>query len=396
MADPPHPCPDELQDPTLSPGAEADNCQRVELLFTSGSLKGKKTVVDEGKIPVASKATTVYKRGDRVIVDYLHGGTQPPSFFIIDFVRTNQIYVLALIFVALAIGFGGWRGFTSLIGLAISFVVLLFFMLPRIIAGDDPVTISIIGGFGIMLVTLYLSHGFNRKTTAALCGTAISLLITGLLAWLSVDFIRLSGFGSDEASFVQVVRGGAINLQGLLLGGIIIGALGVLDDVTIGQSAAVFELHNVDPSLPWQALPPRHQYRQRSHRGNRQYAGAGVCRGLASVTYPIYRKRHPLGSDRQPGSRGGRDSSHARGKHWPDCKRPFHNVDCQSDSRPLPRCACGPGPSCGTRSPPLIVFSQGIAVPGLMFRPIVPVRSAPVACTHAPFLTEVGGISLAL
>lgn len=252
-AEAPHPCP-QNEDPLASPGTATDSCQRVEVLFTSGSLKGKKQIIDEGKVPVASKSTTSYKRGDKVLVDYVHGGSQPPSFFITDFIRTNQLYILALIFAALAIGFGGWRGFTSLIGLVISFVILIFFMLPRILAGDDPILISIASAFVIMLVTLYLSHGFNRKTTAALCGTAVSLVITGLLAWVSVEFIRLSGFGSDEASYVQIARGGTINLQGLLLAGIIIGALGVLDDVTIGQSAAVFEMHNIAPDLPWQRL----------------------------------------------------------------------------------------------------------------------------------------------
>lgn len=263
-ADPPGPCESEesttgATDPGADPGSgagqeEPQRCQRVELLVTSGSLKGERVVVDEGRIPVASRSTIVYKAGDRVLVDYLHDTGEGAAFFITDFVRTGQLYVLALIFVGLAVAFGGLRGLSSLLGLVISFAVLLSFMLPRIIAGDDPVLISIVGGFGIMLVTLYLSHGFNLKTTAALCGTTFSLIVTGLLAWISIDFIKLTGFGSDEAVYVQLSQGGAINVRGLLLGGMIIGALGVLDDVTISQSAAVFELRRVDPSLPWQSL----------------------------------------------------------------------------------------------------------------------------------------------
>jgi uncharacterized membrane protein len=259
-ADPPRPCANSTADPLSAPEPapgttpEPERCQRVELVVTAGKYRGQKILVQEGRIPVASRSTATYNVGDRVLVDYLHGGGQPDAFFITDFIRTSQLFVLALVFVGLAIAFGGWRGFTSLIGLGVSFAVLLFFMLPRIIAGDDPVVISIIGGLGIMLVTLYLSHGFNRKTTAALCGTAISLVVTGVLSWVAVDLVKLSGFGSDEATFVQITQGGAINLRGLLLGGMIIGALGVLDDVTIGQSAAVFELHNVEPALPWQRL----------------------------------------------------------------------------------------------------------------------------------------------
>ena len=98
--------------------------------------------------------------------------------------------------------------------------MVIYFILPRIIAGDDPVAISVVGAFVIMVVTLYLSHGFNRKTTAAIAGTAISLVLTGLLGAFTLDLARLTGFGSEEAAYVQVLQNGVINLRGVLLGGI--------------------------------------------------------------------------------------------------------------------------------------------------------------------------------
>jgi uncharacterized membrane protein len=255
QASPVQPCADQgVTTNGSSADLEPQRCQKVEVLITKGSLKGKKVIIDEGRLPVASKADVTYQPGDKVLVDYLHGAGQPAQFFITDFIRTPEMLVLALVFMAVAVIFGGFRGFTSMLGLAISFAVLVFFMLPRIVAGDDPVLITIAGSLLIMLVTLYLSHGFNRKTTAALFGTAISLLLTGLLALVSMSLIKLSGGGSDEATILQVSAGGAINMRGLLLGGIIIGALGVLNDVTIGQASAVFELHNVDPSMSWQRL----------------------------------------------------------------------------------------------------------------------------------------------
>lgn len=232
----------------------SDRCQEIELLVTKGSIQGQKVVVQEGRIPIANKAGVVYKAGDVVLVDWYNTPGEPEAFYITDFVRTDGLLILAVAFVVLAIILGGVRGLTSFLGLVISFVVLLFFVVPRIIAGDDPLFISIVGAFAIMFVTLYLSHGFNLKTTAALAGTSISLIITGLLAWLAVDFSRLSGFGSEEAFYVQIAQGGTINLRGLLLGGIIIGALGVLDDITISQSAASFELHNAAPHLTWQSI----------------------------------------------------------------------------------------------------------------------------------------------
>lgn len=253
-ATPPQPCAPDLPPDVSGPGAPPNQCQRVELLITAGSLAGQTIVVEEGRLPIASKAGVSYQRGDRVYLDWNHGPDQPDTFYITDFIRTDSLQVLVIVFLVLSVVLGGWRGLTSLIGLGISLLVVLYFILPRIVAGDDPVLISIVGAVVIMVVTLYLSHGLNRKTTAAIAGTTISLVITGLLAWFAVDLTRLSGFGSEEAIYVQIAAGGAINLRGLLLGSIIIGALGVLDDITIGQAAAAFELHNVNPALTWRRL----------------------------------------------------------------------------------------------------------------------------------------------
>jgi uncharacterized membrane protein len=224
-------------------------CQRVDLLFTSGSLSGQSVTVEEGRVPVASRANVTYRAGDRVLVDRNINEGQPDAFYIVDFVRTDGLLMLAIAFAALAIIFGRLRGVSSLAGLAVSFAILMLFVLPRIVAGDDPVLISVVGAVLIMVVTLYLSHGFSVKTTAAIAGTSIALLITGLLAWLVVDGLRLTGLGSDEAFYVQIAQGNVVSVRGLLIGGIIIGSLGVLDDLTISQSAVVFELRNVDPTM---------------------------------------------------------------------------------------------------------------------------------------------------
>lgn len=247
----PQPCTSDTQsenrvDPLTG---KATLCQKLELMVTKGSLKGATIAFEEGTIPVASKANVVYKAGDNVLVDWEYSKDQPSTYHVVDYMRTTGLWVLVAVFVALAVAFGRLRGFTSLLGLAISFGVLLFFVVPRIVAGDDPVRISIAGALVIMVVTMYLSHGFNLKSTAAIFGTAISLVLTGLLAWLCLDIVKLTGFGSEDAVYVQIAQGGSINLRGLLLGGIIIGALGVLNDITIGQSSAVFEFHNHDPEL---------------------------------------------------------------------------------------------------------------------------------------------------
>jgi uncharacterized membrane protein len=125
--------------------------------------------------------------------------------------------------------------------------VLILFVMPAILEGTNPLAVAIVGAAVIMFVNLYLAHGFNARTTTAILGTMASLAVTALLAFLFVEFGRFTGFGSEEALFLQL-SADQINLQGLLLGGIIIGTLGVLDDVTITQASAVWELHVANPT----------------------------------------------------------------------------------------------------------------------------------------------------
>jgi uncharacterized membrane protein len=133
--------------------------------------------------------------------------------------------------------------------MGISFLIIIGFILPQIYAGYNPVLIALLGSFFIVPVTFYLSHGLNKKTTIALLGTVISLVITGFLAKAFIDFGRLTGFASEEAGFLQFSRGDVLNIKGLVLAGIIIGVLGVLDDITVAQSAVVEKLKEANPRI---------------------------------------------------------------------------------------------------------------------------------------------------
>jgi uncharacterized membrane protein len=123
----------------------------------------------------------------------------------------------------------------------------LWFVIPAILEGESPVAVSIVGAAAVMFVALYLAHGVNVRTSSAVLGTLVSLGITGILALLFVELARFTGFASEEALFLQV-SAQQVNIKGLLLGGIIIGTLGVLDDVTITQASAVWELHVANPA----------------------------------------------------------------------------------------------------------------------------------------------------
>ena len=225
------------------------------MLVTKGSLKDEKIIIESGTIPLANLQK--YQEGTRVIVSYSKDFEGNDFFYITDYVRRDSLLWLFIIFVVLVAVIARWRGMTSLLGMGASFFIIFKFILPKILAGSDPIQIAIIGSLFIIPVTFYLSHGFNKKTTVAVIGTVIALIITGVLAGIFVESAKLTGFASEEAGFLQVAKQGSVNIKGLLLAGIIIGVLGVLDDITVSQSAVVFQLKKANPKLKFEELYKR-------------------------------------------------------------------------------------------------------------------------------------------
>ena len=214
--------------------------QKLQVLVTKGSLKERKIEVEIGNIPLVGQPK--YQKGDKVLISYSRDFEGNEVFYITDFIRRRPLAWLLFIFVLLAVVVGRWRGASSLLGLGISFLVIFKFILPHIDAGHDPIFIAIVGSLFIVPLTFYLSHGLNRKTTVAMIGTFLALLFTGVLAKVFVEIAKLTGYASEEAGFLQVAKQGAMNVKGLLLAGMIIGTLGVLDDITVSQAAIVQQL----------------------------------------------------------------------------------------------------------------------------------------------------------
>lgn len=221
--------------------------QKLKVFITKGSFANKEIEVESGNFP--SSNIPEYKKGDKVIVSYTTDIDGNEIFYVTDYIRRLPMLYLFVIFVVLAITVGGLRGALSLVGMAISFIVIFTLVLPGILSGKDPVETAILGSFIIIPVTFILSHGFNKKTGVAIAGTIISLIIVGILSLFFVDLTKLTGFASEEAGFLQTMLGGGINTKGMLLAGIIIGVLGVLDDITISQSAIVFQLKDTDKNM---------------------------------------------------------------------------------------------------------------------------------------------------
>lgn len=224
---------------------------RVELL--EGEYQGVVVDIDYGKRQILSNAVYL-ESGDDIFVTT---GIRPDgtlAVYFADFKRSSQLLWLVSIFATFILIISRWKGLRSLISMAFSLMVIIGYIIPNILTGKDPLQVSISGSIILLAVTLYLTYGWNLKSHAAVISMVFVLLITGILASVFVDFARLSGGGDENALFLIQMLNAQINLRGLLLGGMIIGTLGVLDDLVTTQASAVFELHHANDSFGFGGL----------------------------------------------------------------------------------------------------------------------------------------------
>lgn len=219
---------------------------RVEIL--EGDLQGVEMTVEYGKQQIRPEGLFL-KPGDRVFLNISKGQDNIIQARFLDFERTRPLLILFGTFVLFSVLISGWKGVRGLLGMGISIAVIIFYIIPQILNGKDPVLISVSGAFLLLAATLYLVYGWTLKTHAAVLGTLTSLILTAVLAHYFVDLARLTGFGNEDALFLVQQSSGSINMRGLILGGMLIGALGVLDDLVITQASVVFELWSLDPNI---------------------------------------------------------------------------------------------------------------------------------------------------
>lgn len=220
---------------------------------TEGEQAGQEFVVEYGRQGGQSGDADLAV-GDSVLVTLSPGPDGALRANFTDFIRTPGLLLLTATFVLFILAVSRGKGLRGLIGMVFSVAVIIWFILPQILTGRDPILVSIVGSLLLMATTLYLVYGWGWKSHTAVLGTLIALIITGLLATFFVDLTQLTGTGSEESLFLQQYIGRPISLRGLLLGAMIIGALGVLDDLTISQVSAVFELRRANPDLSASSL----------------------------------------------------------------------------------------------------------------------------------------------
>lgn len=222
--------------------------QKVAAVLLSGPDKGKDITMNHGVDFVMLPFLQV-KEGDKVVVSQPNPEARPDFYYIIDRYRLNRLAMVGLFFLILAIGFGRKRGLTGMLGLVFTILIIFYGMVPRILSGVNPFVVSMVGCFMIALVSIYLSHGFSKRTSLAVLSTVLTLGLATLLDYFFVSFTGLTGGGTEESFYLQF-NAASIDLRGLFLGGILLGVMGVLDDITTAQTAAVEEIHRADSRLP--------------------------------------------------------------------------------------------------------------------------------------------------
>jgi uncharacterized membrane protein len=229
-----------------SPAAgQPKKCISLTVLLADGGSAGR-TIQ---QILPDEPSTPHFTAGDRVVLAYTGGNpSQAESYQIQDFQRGSSMLWLLALFVAAVLLLGRWRGLTSLLALGFSFLVLAGYLFPAILTGASPLIAGVLTASMIMFGVLYLTHGISAQTSSAVLGTVLSLGLIGVLGTAFSAATRLTGLDDDTAKLIGVL-GHGIDARGLLLAGIVIGALGVLDDVTVTQTSAVWELRRANPEL---------------------------------------------------------------------------------------------------------------------------------------------------
>ena len=242
-----------IEEGEIDMGGRMQTYQIARVNILDGEYAGIIMEIDYGKRQIRSDDYDL-SVGDKVVVSISKTPENVINAYFVDFVRTTPILWLTGIFAVSIILISRWKGVRALLSTVFSLYIIIGYIIPHILVGEDPLTVSIIGSIILLGVTLYLTYGWTLKTHSAVISMILVLLLTGTLSALFVLFTKLNGTGDENVMFLMQLMETPINLRGLLLGGMIIGALGVLDDLVTTQASAVFELHHANPNFKFRDL----------------------------------------------------------------------------------------------------------------------------------------------
>lgn len=215
--------------------------QEVKAQIKEGEEKNRIVSFTNDYIPLSA--------GDSFFIRYFIATDGSEYFQVHEVNRTNSLLFLGLLFALTVLGFGKLQGIRSLVSLGASLLAIIFILVPLLLKGYPPVLVSVSVSTLILFFAIYFTHGFHIRSHIALAGTVGTVFITGILAHMAISWTRLTGFASEESVYLNFNTLGSLDFVGLLLGGIIIGVLGVLDDIAITQTAIVHELYGMDEKV---------------------------------------------------------------------------------------------------------------------------------------------------
>lgn len=240
--------------------SQQENIQNIDVKISKGSLKEQIVTLQEDQDLFLNRRD--FHVGDKVLVE---NNQEQNQMYISDYIRSDLLLWLFVVFIAVILISSGWQGVGSLLGMVISFIVIFRFSLPAILDGIDPVQVAIFSSLAIIPATFFSAHGINKKTSAAVIATTITMVLAGLVSTFVIDWANLTGLASEEAAFLKIGTAEKINFQGLLLAGMLIGILGVLDDITVSQASVVHQLKESKPSISMKELFVRSMNVGRDH-----------------------------------------------------------------------------------------------------------------------------------
>lgn len=228
--------------------------QNIKLIGLDSSFENK-IFIFHGIGDIELIGQKIFKKGDKVLVNASFDDSKNDyNYYIIDYIRSSSLFFVFLVFLLSVILVGGFKGFRSIFSLFLTFLIILYFIIPQIMAGLNPVMIVLVGSIFILFFVIYITEGFNLKSHLALFSTIISLFLVVFISWFFVYLTKLTGAFNEDVFVLINIGQQAVNLKGMLLAGMIIGAIGVLDDVIISQVVSVEQIIEANPYQNWKEV----------------------------------------------------------------------------------------------------------------------------------------------
>lgn len=228
--------------------------QDIKLLGLESEFKNKE-IIYRGISDIELIGAHIYLPGDRVLVVATRASENDSfSYYITDYVRSDNLILISIVFIACLLLVGRFKGLRSILSLFLTFVVIIFFIVPQIMNGANPVLITSLGSLFILFLIIYLTEGLNLRAHLATFSMFISLILVIGISSLFIFLVKLNGAFSEDVFALINIGQQSLNLKGMLLAGMIIGSLGVLDDVIISQIVSVEQLVQANPHQSWREV----------------------------------------------------------------------------------------------------------------------------------------------